>query len=132
MHLCCFFLRKIVANYALLVCTIFGPKIRLCDFFLTNLRSDIGGCLQVWIRPLPIWVDTQLWIADLTGFDSHNLGKVSHTRMPSFEWEGLTICFFIANLDFPLIFWTKCNIYPTHFIMCCLDAIFIEWARICK
>ena len=33
MHLCCFFLRKIVANYALLVCTIFGPKIQSCKFF---------------------------------------------------------------------------------------------------
>ena len=33
MHLHCFFLVKIVAIYALLVCKVFGPKIRPCKFF---------------------------------------------------------------------------------------------------
>ena len=33
MHLRCFFLVKIVAVYALLVCKIFGPKIQPCKFF---------------------------------------------------------------------------------------------------
>ena len=33
MHLCCFFLVKIVAIYALLVCKNFGAKIRSCKFF---------------------------------------------------------------------------------------------------
>ena len=33
MHLRCFFLVKIVAIYALLVCKIFGAKIRSCKFF---------------------------------------------------------------------------------------------------
>ena len=33
MHLRCFFLVEIVANYALLMCKIFGPKIRSCKFF---------------------------------------------------------------------------------------------------
>ena len=33
MHLRCFFLVKVVTIYALLVCKIFGPKMRLCNFF---------------------------------------------------------------------------------------------------
>ena len=33
MHLRCIFLVKIVAIYTLLVCKIFGPKIRSCKFF---------------------------------------------------------------------------------------------------
>ena len=33
MHLRCFFLVKIVKIYTLLVCKIFGPKIRSCKFF---------------------------------------------------------------------------------------------------
>ena len=33
------FLVRIVAIYAILVCKIFGPKIRSCKFFLTNLKS---------------------------------------------------------------------------------------------
>ena len=41
MHLRCFFLVKIVANYALLVCKIFGPKIRSCKFFCQISSLDI-------------------------------------------------------------------------------------------
>ena len=65
---------------------------------MTNIMS-VWFCYKR-IRPLPICVDTQLWIADLTGFESSDLGKIRHTRMPSFAGEWLTICSFIANLNF--------------------------------
>ena len=41
MQLRCFFLAKIVANYALLVCKIIGPKIRSCKFFCQISSLDI-------------------------------------------------------------------------------------------
>ena len=40
MHLRCFLLEKIVANYALIVFKIFGLKLRSCKF-LTNLKSAL-------------------------------------------------------------------------------------------
>ena len=45
MHLRCFFLIKKVAIWALLVCKIFGPKIRSCKFVD---KSQVGFYVMIF------------------------------------------------------------------------------------
>ena len=42
-----FFFSKIVTIYTLLLCTIFGPENRSCNFFFTNLKYVENVCHQV-------------------------------------------------------------------------------------